>query len=241
MRLTRRYTFAEGLAIGFVFFVVVILFVPFGDGSHRHHHTQCLSNMKQVGTGFLLYLADNEGQFPTDDPTKRPIEGAPPMPTDLNVIRPFAPFWMTAIQPYLKDGGYFRCSEDPSRYPTKPENLNSVFEYSSSFTLNGWAEYQLNISDVASPKDWVFLGDRNNLSRPPDKSWSFYFWTWQGTIPLVWPPTSSPDPTSQAAKDIDITRHRGSSHWISGDGSARSKRLPWLWKAGKENAFWPSR
>lgn len=240
MRLTRRYTFAEGLAIGFVFFVVVILFVPIGAGSHRHD-AQCLSTMKQVGTGFLLYLADNEGQFPTDDPTKRPIEGAPPMPTDLNVIRPFAPFWMTAIQPYLKDGGYFRCSEDPSRYPTQPDNLNSVFEYSSSFTLNGWAEYQLNISDVASPKDWVFLGDRNNLSRPPDKSWSFYFWTWQGTSPLVWPPTSNPDPTSQAAKDIDLTRHRGSSHWISGDGSARSKRLPWLWKAGKENAFWPSR
>ncbi len=236
----KKLSFVEGLVAALCVAVIFAIATPFFAGSYRGG-SQHLSNMKQVGMAFILYVESNDGQFPTDDPTKRPINGAPPMPIDLNVIRPYAPFWMTAIGPFVKNEYLFRCPQDTSRAPKDPKNLNAVYEYSSSYAINGWTEYQLNRSEVASPEDWVFLGERNNVSRPPDKSWSFYFWTWQGTNPLVWPATASPDPTEQAAKDLDLTRHNGKSMWAYGDGHVKAAKLSELWKPGKENAFWPTR
>ena len=240
MRLTRGNPVKEGIAIVLFSCLMMLIFFPVQGGSYRHH-SQCLSNMKQVGIGFLLYLEENDGQFPTDDPSKRPIKGVPPMPADVNAIRPFEPFWMTAIQPFVKTEGLFRCNEDKSEYPKDPQNVNTVYEYRSSYALNGWTEYQLKLSDVTSPAEWVFIGDRNNVSQRPDGSWSFYFWQWQGTDPQIWPPTASPDPTPKAAKDIDLTRHNGGSTWLYGDSHVNVKKFPQLWKPGKENAFWPTR
>lgn len=184
MRPKKKITFVEGLAAAFCGIVIYVVLSPFTAQPYRRRQ-MCLSNMKQVGLAFILYQEANDGQFPSDDPTKRPIKGAPPIPDDLNVVRPFAPFWMTAIWPFLKNEKHFRCPQDTSQAPKDPMNVNAVFEYRSSFSINGWTEYQLNTSEVASPEAWVFLGDRNNVSRPPDRSWSFYFWTWQGTNPSV--------------------------------------------------------
>ncbi len=236
----KKITFVEGLVAAFCGIVIYVALSPFTAPPYRPRSLY-LSNMKQVGIAFILYQEANDGQFPTDDPAKKPIEGTPPLPRDLDVIRPYSPYWLTAIRPFLKDESLFRCPQDTSRAPKEPKNVNAVFEYSSSYAINGWTEYQLNISDVANPADWIFLAERNNVARPPDKSWSFYFWTWQGTNPLVWPPTLSPDPTPQAWTDLALTQHNGRPVWAYGDGHVNTKKLSELWKPGKENAFWPAR
>jgi prepilin-type processing-associated H-X9-DG protein len=68
----------------------------------------------------------------------------------------------------------------------------------------------------------------------------FYWWTWQGASPRVWPPSATPDPTPEARKDLALDRHANTPNWLFGDGHSKSAPLSALWKPGNDNAFWPN-
>lgn len=90
-----------------------------------------------------------------------------------------------------------------------------------------------------SLSSWLLLAERNNVTRGPKTWWMFYWWTWQGT-PGVWPPTPTPYPIPSAKDDLALARHNGMSSWLYGDGHVKTAALSALWKAGKDNPFWPN-
>lgn len=55
----RAFTRVEGLVVacGVVFFL--LLFVPIGRAKVKSRRSQCISNLKQMGTAVLIYSADN--------------------------------------------------------------------------------------------------------------------------------------------------------------------------------------
>jgi len=238
----RAFTLIELLVvIAIIAILAAILFPVFAQAKEAAKKTACLSNMKQMGTSFALYLGDSDGIYPTCDNDKAKISGQPPDPETPDTDGPAERDWHIVLQPYVKNFDVLRCGSDSSKRPRDVKNPDLTgMEYVSSYTVNGWAEYELAEGAVTKPSNWVLLAERNNVVRGPKTWWMFYWWTWQGTSPKVWPPSLSPDPTPKAAEDLALTRHAKVPNWLFGDGHSKSSPLGALWKAGDENAFWPN-
>lgn len=237
----RAFTLIELLVvIAIIAILAAILFPVFSSAKRAAKSSACLSNMKQLGTAFTLYLNDSDGQYPTCDNDKAKISGQPPDPETPEADGPPERDWTISTQPYIKNFQIFRCGEDISKAPADPQNPDLTNEYRSSYTVNGWSEYELKETSLSAPSNWVLLAERNNVVRPAKTWWMFYWWVWQGTSPKVWPPSMTPDPKIEAEKDLALVRHNGRSNWLFGDGHSKSVAFGALWKPGKENAFWPN-
>jgi prepilin-type N-terminal cleavage/methylation domain-containing protein/prepilin-type processing-associated H-X9-DG protein len=230
------------VVIAIIAVLAAILFPVFAQAREKGRQTTCLSNMKQMGLAFGQYLTDFDSQYPTCDNDKAKISGEPPDPETPDADGPPEHDWHIVLQPYVKNFGVLRCPSDGSVAPADPRNpdLDVRKEYVSSYTVNGWSEYELKDADISRPSSWVLLAERNNVARPPKTWWMFYWWTWQGSSPKVFPPTATPDPSPAAAEDIAVKRHTDQANWLYGDGHVRSAPFSALWKPGKENAFWPN-
>lgn len=241
MNRSSAFTLIELLVIiAIIAVLAAILFPVLAQSKEAAKKTSCLSNMRQMGTAFALYLNDSDGVYPTCDNDKAKIDGQPPEPEEPEQDGPPERDWTITLQPYIKDFGIFRCPSDASLQPKDPKNPDLTREYRSSYTINGWAEYNLPESSVTKPANWVLLAERNNVTRGPKTWWMFYWWMWQGTSPRVWPPSMTPDPTTKAAEDLALDRHAKRPNWLFGDGHSKNEPFAALWKAGSENAFWPS-
>ena len=230
------------VVIAIIAILAAILFPVFAQAREKARQASCLSNMKQVGTAFTMYLSDFDSVYPTCDNDKAKISGRPPDPETPDANGPEERDWHIVTQPYIKNFAVMRCPSDVSKAPADPKNPNLVAkEYISSYTVNGWAEYELKENAVLQPAQWVLLGERNNVALGPKTWWMFYWWTWQTAAPAItWPPALAPDPLPKAKNELALERHNESPNWLYGDGHVKSVKFAQLWKAGKENAFWPS-
>lgn len=238
----RAFTLIELLVvIAIIAILAAILFPVFARAKAAAKKTSCLSNLKGVGTAFQLYLGDSDGIYPTCDNDKAKIDGKPPEPESPEADGPPERDWTITIQPYVKNFDVLRCPSDASLRPKDPKNPDLTREYRTSYTINGWAEYDLNESAITRPADWVLMGERNNELRGPKTWWMFYWWVWQGSgSAAVWPPSTTPNPRGEAEKDLALRRHSENSNWLYGDTHARHAVFESLWKPGADNAFWPN-
>jgi prepilin-type N-terminal cleavage/methylation domain-containing protein/prepilin-type processing-associated H-X9-DG protein len=230
------------VVVAIVALLAAILFPVLSQAREKGRQAACLSNLHQLGLAFQQYLADHESTYPSCDNDKAKITGEPPEPETPDADGPPERDWHIVLQPYVKDFGVLRCPSDDSAAPADPVNpdLTVKKEYVSSYTVNGWSEYDLTEAAVKRPANWVLLGERNNRTRDPKTWWMFYWWTWQGASPRVWPPAATPDPAPKASEDLALSRHQERSNWLFGDGHVKSEPLSALWKPGTDNAFWPS-
>jgi prepilin-type N-terminal cleavage/methylation domain-containing protein/prepilin-type processing-associated H-X9-DG protein len=234
----RAFTLIELLVvIAIIAVLAAILFPVFAQSKDAAKKTACLSNLKQMGTAFGLYLNDSDGVYPSCDNDKAKITGKPPEPETPEADGPPEHDWTLTVQPYVKNFDILRCGSDASLKPKDPKNPDLAHEYRSSYTVNGWAEYALAENAVVKPSGWVLLAERNNRALGPKTWWMFYWWTWQGG---VWPPAATPSPTPQAEKELSLDRHAENPNWLFGDGHSKSSPLAPLWKPGNDNAFWPT-
>lgn len=236
----KAFTLIELLVvIAIIAVLAAILFPVFAQAKEAAKKTACLSNLKGFGTAFALYLNDADGTYPACDNDKAKIEGRPPLPETPEADGPPERDWTVTTQPYIKNYDIFRCGSDGSLKPKDPKNPDLAREYRSSYTVNGWAEYDLKESAVNKPAQWVLLAERNNRERGPKTWWMFYWWTWQSEDASVWPPSSTPDPLPRAKLDLDLTRHAGGANWLYGDGHVVSAPFARVWGVGDKNGFWP--
>lgn len=99
---TRRpgFTLIELLVvIAIIAILAAILFPVFAQARERARAITCVSNQKQLGLGFMLYVQDYDETFPMDQYDSRVIGGTP----DDNTLR----FWTDFIYPYIKNGDRF--------------------------------------------------------------------------------------------------------------------------------------
>ena len=228
------------VVIAIIAILAAILFPVFGRAKEAAKKTSCLSGMKQLGTAFQLYLGDHDGVYPSCDNDKAKIVGQPPEPETPEADGPPERDWTITTQPYIKNFDVLRCQSDTSLRPKNPKNPDLNVEYRSSYSVNGWSEYTLSETSITRPSNWILLAERNNKAKGPKTWWMFYWWTWQGTSPRVWPPAVSPDPALEASEELDLARHSESSNWLYGDTHTKNSKLSAIWRAGNDNPFWPN-
>lgn len=107
MRVRHGFTLIELLVvIAIIAILAAILFPVFAQARSAARKTACLSNVKQMGTGMLMYLQDYDEKFPSWNWGFFCNGG------NNGASRDSTAFWTNAIFPYVKNQAVYQCSED---------------------------------------------------------------------------------------------------------------------------------
>ena len=110
------------VVIAIIAILAAILFPVFAQAREAARKTQCISNCKQLGTGFMMYLQDYDETFP--------------FITCQDSFGPGCSGWLVSslpwpltIQPYVKNFGIYACPSDPDRACFSKPDFKPMLEY----------------------------------------------------------------------------------------------------------------
>ncbi|MEI6431207.1 MAG: DUF1559 domain-containing protein, partial [bacterium] len=105
-RVQRAFTLIELLVvIAIIAILAAILFPVFAQAREKARQSTCLSNMKQLGLGIMMYVQDYDELFPRFRTTA--AEQTPLSRTN----RIYGPLMMA--QPYIKNIDLYKCPDMP--------------------------------------------------------------------------------------------------------------------------------
>jgi len=197
---TQAFTLIELLVvIAIIAILAAILFPVFAQAKEAAKKTQCLSNLKNVGTSLQLYLGDNDDTY--------------------NLLQYYTPTdqvrWFDMIFPYIKTGekfafngrasgagGVFACPSFPSKQEAQYGLHQFVFpeSFSPGATTNFPAR---SATAIDQPADKILIVEKGQ--NDGNSSWLQFLadqWGWTGTVGN--PPGSVDGPHY----DIDRTQNR---------------------------------
>jgi prepilin-type N-terminal cleavage/methylation domain-containing protein len=117
----------------------------------------CGSNLRQIGTAFMMYVSDNRDRFPRPAVLFLPEDWIYWYKNrDLNKSR---------IVPYLGsmfNARLFRCpSDDVNNHPANPGD-NYRYSYTVNEKICGWYQEPLRVDQVPQPARKIFVVDENS-------------------------------------------------------------------------------
>ncbi len=158
---SRGFTLIELLVvIAIIAILAAILFPVFARAREKARQSSCLSNVKQLMTGVMMYNADHDGMF-----------------IPCAWVKTSAPYvyWWDVLDPYIKNENIHQC---PSRI--KEPHGYGWNEYDFGYT-SGYPErgYRTTESELTHPATTIVLGD-NSVPSPNPKAYSLYVYRRDG-------------------------------------------------------------
>jgi prepilin-type N-terminal cleavage/methylation domain-containing protein len=132
------------VVIAIIAILAAILFPVFAQAREKARQSSCLSNVKQIATSYFMYAQDYDGQY-----TQNRYDGPKPYT------------WKSAIFPYVKNIGVFRCPSNAFNKIPAPGEKNWVERdepMPRSYAMNG-ATLHDGMSDAAiqTPAETILL------------------------------------------------------------------------------------
>lgn len=214
------------VVIAIISILAAILFPVFARARENARKTSCVSNLKQLGLGFMQYTQDNDEMYPPAEFTGTPYSS-----------------WADYVMPYLKSGtnqgvgGIFSC---PS-FPNQQQNMN----YGVNRDISPSNAPGIKMAAIDNVAEKVLLAEKglNNASWGypyiTTFEWDWTNWGADGSNPnpaqydLNWDcdATSTAGPASfPSCGTYPRYRHNGTSNFLFADGHAKALpkgRLLW--------------
>ncbi|MGQ9525340.1 MAG: DUF1559 family PulG-like putative transporter [Armatimonadota bacterium] len=189
------------VVIAIIAILAAILFPVFARAREKARQTTCLNNLKQLGTGFQMYIDDWDGGFP--------FAGRPTQPRGWVITKDH---WIIDVRqgslfPYVKTVAAYVC---PSETPRNQADRNSPTFLSYSMNAELFTpdspynpDLPLSISDVSEPAETILLMEENEMTSVGggglNDGWFF--------------------PRHQ--NDFPANRHTGGGNWLLADQHAK--------------------
>lgn len=265
MSFRRAFTLIELLVvIAIIAILAAILFPVFAQAKESARQSACLSNLKQIGMGMMMYTGDSDGKYPSWVPHLQAVNGGNTFyfPPDLQLM------------PYVKNEQIWKCPSDAQprlgtnqviwwdgRYRSKAL-LRSYVYIGNIYTVQGGSMLDKNTGlsyEIGAPGDWTY-GARfeGELEAPADtvawcEQWPvglrdmYVGGTWgSGFIDCdTWklagrkaPPTDAesrgPSPCTSLYQQKPTPGHHNLGHYAFADGHAGAK----AWGVIRKNDFY---
>lgn len=142
----RGFTLIELLVvIAIIAILAAILFPVFARARESARASSCRSNLKQLGTGFMMYIQDNDEKLPR-------------IWTGNNDIRTGIVNWGSAIFPYVKNRQVYGCPSDTN---------NSVIGYNGNNFIDAGEGMKIAVMEASADcvvlmDGWTQTGNKND-------------------------------------------------------------------------------
>jgi prepilin-type N-terminal cleavage/methylation domain-containing protein/prepilin-type processing-associated H-X9-DG protein len=147
----RGFTLIELLVvIAIIAILAAILFPVFARAREKARQTSCLSNVKQLSLGLLMYVQDYDELFG--------------MGGGYQSVRPCADWWPTAVQPYVKNSQICACPSNLKSGTTYNYWAQTFPLYPSYAALN--ALQYVPLANVQTPSQKILIMDSNHPAVP---------------------------------------------------------------------------
>ncbi|MBQ7256381.1 MAG: prepilin-type N-terminal cleavage/methylation domain-containing protein [Abditibacteriota bacterium] len=171
----KGFTLIELLVvIAIIAILAAILFPVFAQAREKAFATQCLSNMKQMGTGLLLYIDDFDQTFPivrSDNPrcvyiwpheAYNTVKG-----NYVNNSESSLAIGFMALEPYVKNKNLFVCPHYYGNWDQATESMggdwnnSTCYEFRLTFSQLRMTQLTKTAPVLNEVSLWAMLGDSN--------------------------------------------------------------------------------
>ncbi|RYG47383.1 prepilin-type N-terminal cleavage/methylation domain-containing protein [bacterium] len=225
----RAFTLIELLVvIAIIAILAAILFPVFAQAKTAAKKTVDLSNMKQVGTAFMLYAGDNDDYLPLTS-----------FPAATNS-------WAIRCQPYTKSWDLFRSPGDnstfwPARGTQWPDETVPLDDprwknyRTTSYLLNAFmgGTYGGNgtyatTSSLAAPANVIYVGLADDKVAPRDHFHPFY-WGTPAETASGYMQNMTFDPAKDETRELKLRAFTEGANYAYADGHAKFGKWSGLW------------
>ena len=152
--LRKGFTLIELLVvIAIIAILAAILFPVFARAREKARQTSCLSNVKQLTLGWLMYVQDYDETFTGDQFI--PDACFTPPPPDHNRC-----YWRYKVQPYVKNWQLFVCPSGDMR-----DWSDVAVQGQGSYGLNTWLD-PVRLGQIPAPADRLLISDTRHWAIP---------------------------------------------------------------------------
>jgi len=153
----KGFTLIELLVvIAIIAILAAILFPVFARAREKARQTSCLSNLKQIGLGALMYVGDYD-DFTFGHLAGDRYQTDPPWPWG-------APYymWHQQMYPYVKNLQLFVCPSMPNYTLSAQADGSPAYDSTLGYGMNYEVTYfyrHLNMSDFTRPAQTIWFAD----------------------------------------------------------------------------------
>jgi len=226
------------VVIAIISILAAILFPVFARARESARRTSCLSNLKQIGLGIMMYVQDYDEIYPRTVQKNDQVLDIPGLQR-VSFSDSDAWLWYTMIYPYVKSVQVYRCPSAPvvGTYPTYG-NYGANY-----YVMTYHSTAPVNMAAVEAPATTYMLLDGGGYTmspsrvRGPDKGWEIpgtaAYNTGSGTVSAAY---QSDWKNGRHFDGLNMSFADGHAKWLKSDTVAQEALK---WAASKPNAWDP--
>lgn len=213
----RAFTLIELLVvIAIISILAAILFPVFARARESARRASCLSNLKQIGLGVMMYTQDYDELYPRSIQKNEqvlPIDGI----NDASFSGDRAWYWHKIIYPYVKSVQLFRCPSSSS------ENVTEGNYGANRNVMGYYSDATQSLASIDSPASTYMIMDSgaymiqsSRAATSPNSYWYF-----PGTSKFIGVTATSLGMSGWRVHDFEVGRHFDGANMIFADGHAK--------------------